>query len=100
MWPIEDAKVTGGRYARGVVRAQSRPTTKPAPLIIRGPGKGSDRFHAELNAQAREIFNQYRNGPYHAAKRAERHGLGTLSCRKSGSALWQGAAWDPETNML
>ena len=59
-------------------------------------------FTPELNAQAREIFNQYRNGPLFTPPSVRTDTvLGTLQLPgNQGSALWQGAAWDPETNML
>ena len=78
--------------------------TKPAPFDHQGvQEKDLIDFTPELNAQAREIFKQYRNGPaVHAAERAHRRRCsGTLQLPgNQGSALWQGAAWDPETNML
>ena len=59
-------------------------------------------FTPELNAEAREIFKQYRNGPLFTPPSVRTDTvLGTLQLPgNQGSALWQGAAWDPETNML
>jgi quinoprotein glucose dehydrogenase len=59
-------------------------------------------FTPELKAQAREIFKQYRSGPLFTppSVRSETN-LGTLQLPgNQGSALWQGAAWDPELSML
>jgi quinoprotein glucose dehydrogenase len=92
------SSVPGERAAR----TQPHPT-KPAPYDHQGvQEKDLIDFTPELNAQAREIFNQYRNGPLFTppSVRTETN-LGTLQLPgNQGSALWQGAAWDPEMNML
>ena len=60
-------------------------------------------FTPELNAEARAMLKDYKIGPlYTPPIVAGTGGLrGTLQIPAAqGAALWQGAAWDPETNML
>jgi quinoprotein glucose dehydrogenase len=59
-------------------------------------------FTPELNAAAREMIKDFKIGPLFTppivGTMAQR---GTLQIPAAqGAALWQGAAWDPETNML
>ena len=103
VWPIEERPVPAGDTP-GEWYAPTQPhPTKPAPFDHQGvQEKDLIDFTPELNAQAKEIFKQYRNGPLFTppSVRSETV-LGTLQLPgNQGSALWQGAAWDPETQML
>jgi quinoprotein glucose dehydrogenase len=60
-------------------------------------------FTPELRAQALEIFKQYETGPIYTPPIIVKPGgpLGTLQIPAAqGAALWQGAAFDPETKLL
>ena len=103
VWPIEERKVPAGDTPGEWYSPTQPHPTKPAPFDHQGvQEKDLIDFTPELNAQAREIFNQYRNGPLFTPPSVRTETvLGTLQLPgNQGSALWQGAAWDPETNML
>ena len=103
VWPIEERKVPGGDTPGEWYSPTQPHPTKPAPFDHQGvQEKDLIDFTPELNAEAREIFNQYRNGPLFTPPSVRTDTvLGTLQLPgNQGSALWQGAAWDPETNML
>lgn len=103
VWPIEERKVPAGDTPGEWYSPTQPHPTKPAPYDHQGvQEKDLIDFTPELNAQAREMFNQYRNGPLFTppSVRTETN-FGTLQLPgNQGSALWQGAAWDPELNML
>ena len=103
VWPIEErAAPAGDTPGEWYSPTQPHPT-RPAPFDQQGvQEKDLIDFTPELNAQAREIFKQYRSGPLFTppSVRSETV-LGTLQLPgNQGSALWQGAAWDPELQML
>ena len=103
VWPIEDRKVPAGETPGEWYSPTQPHPTKPAPFDQQGvQEKDLIDFTPELNAEAREMLKQYRSGPLFtppSVRTAEV--LGTLQLPgNQGSALWQGAAWDPETKML
>src|SRR5687768_10119793 len=103
VWPIEDRKVEAGDTPGEWYSPTQPHPTKPAPFDQQGvQEKDLIDFTPELNAEAREIFKQYRSGPLFTPPSVRTDTvLGTLQLPgNQGSALWQGAAWDPETNML
>ena len=103
VWPIEDRKVPAGDTPGEWYSPTQPHPTKPAPFDHQGvQEKDLIDFTPELNAEAREIFKQYRSGPLFTPPSVRTDTvLGTLQLPgNQGSALWQGAAWDPETNML
>ncbi len=64
VWPIEERKVPGGDTPGEWYSPTQPHPTKPAPFDHQGvQEKDLIDFTPELNAQAREIFKQYRNGP-------------------------------------
>ena len=104
VWPMEDRKVPAGDTP-GEWYAPTQPVpSKPAPFDQQGLAeKDLIDFTPELNAEAREMLKQYRIGPLFTPPtvRGTNGLLGTLQVPgNQGSALWQGASWDPETNML
>jgi quinoprotein glucose dehydrogenase len=78
--------------------------TKPAPYDRQGVSEADlIDFTPELNAEARAMLKEYKIGPLYTPPIVTgTDGLrGTLQIPAAqGAALWQGAAWDPETNML
>jgi quinoprotein glucose dehydrogenase len=78
--------------------------TRPQPYDRQGVQEGDlIDFTPELNAEARQIIKDYKTGPLFTPPIVGgTNGLrGTLQIPASqGAALWQGASWDPETNML
>ena len=104
VWPIEERPVPPGDTP-GEWYSPTQPVpTKPLPYDHQGvQEKDLIDFTPELNAEAREMIKQYRTGPLFTPPtvRGTDGKLGTLQLPgNQGSALWQGAAWDPETNML
>ena len=87
-----------------VVLSDPAVPTKPAPYDRQGVSEADlIDFTPELNAEARAMLKEYKIGPlYTPPIVAGTDGLrGTLQIPAAqGAALWQGAAWDPETNML
>ena len=65
-------------------------------------GKRSDRLHSRAERAGSRNLQDLRNGPLFTPPSVRTDSvLGTLQLPgNQGSALWQGAAWDPETNML
>ena len=103
VWPIEDRKVSAGDTPGEWCSPTQPHPTKPAPFDQQGvQEKDLIDFTPELNAEAREMLRQYRSGPLFtppSVRTAEVFGTLQLPGNQ-GSALWQGAAWDPETHML
>jgi quinoprotein glucose dehydrogenase len=104
VWPIENRKVEAGTVP-GEWYAPTQPhPTKPAPYDRQGVSEADlIDFTPELNAEARAMLKEYKIGPLFTPPIvAGENGLrGTLQIPAAqGAALWQGAAWDPETNML
>src|SRR5262245_24231727 len=104
VWPIEARKVEAGTVP-GEWYAPTQPhPTRPAPYDRQGVSEADlIDFTPELNAEAKEMLKKYKIGPlYTPPIVAGTDGLrGTLQIPAAqGAALWQGAAWDPETNML
>ena len=103
VWPIEERPAPPGDTPGEWYPPTQPHPTKPAPFDHQGvQEKDLIDFTPELNAEAREIMKQYRFGPLFTPPSVRADGvLGTLQVPgNQGSALWQGAAWDPETNML
>jgi quinoprotein glucose dehydrogenase len=103
VWPIEERPVPQGDTPGEWYSPTQPHPTRPAPFDHQGvQEKDLIDFTPELNAEAREIMKQYRSGPLFTPPSVRAEGvLGTLQLPgNQGSALWQGAAWDPETNML
>ena len=106
VWPIEERPVPQS----DVPGERTSPTqpfpTKPAPFDRQGiTADDLIDFTPELQAEALEIFNRYRSGPIYTppSVRDESPGgtLGTLVLPSwVGGANWNGAAYDPETQML
>jgi len=106
VWPIEERAVPQS----DVPGERTSPTqpfpTRPAPFDRQGITVDDlIDFTPELRAEALEIFNRYRSGPIFTppSLRDESPGgtLGTLQLPGwVGGANWNGAAYDPETQML
>ena len=104
VWPVEERSAPAGDTPGEWYPPTQPHPTKPPPFDRQGVQE-SDLidFTPELNAEAREMIKQYRLGPLFTPPtvRGTNGFLGTLQLPgNQGSALWQGAAWDPETNML
>ena len=104
VWPIEERKVPQGDVPGEWYSPTQPHPTRPAPYDRQGVTEQDlIDFTPELNAQAREMLKQYRIGPLFTPPivRGANGLLGTLQVPASqGAALWQGASWDPETQML
>jgi quinoprotein glucose dehydrogenase len=104
VWPIEERPVEKGDVAGEWYSPTQPHPTKPAPYDRQGVTEADlIDFTPELNAEAREMIKQYKIGPLYTPPIVAGTGgkLGTLMIPAAqGSALWQGAAFDPETNML
>ena len=79
--------------------------TKPAPYDRQGVSEADlIDFTPELNAEARAMIKEYKIGPLFTPPIVRRRQRPRAArCRfpaAQGAALWQGAAWDPETKML
>ena len=106
VWPIEERPVSSS----DVPGEQTSPTqpfpTKPAAFDRQGITVDDlIDFTPELRAEAVEIFDKYRSGPIFTppSVRDESPGgtLGTLQLPSYvGGSNWNGAAYDPETQML
>src|SRR5688500_476194 len=104
VWPIEDRKVEADTVP-GEWYAPTQPhPTKPAPYDRQGVSEADlIDFTPELNAEARAMLKDYKIGPLFTPPIVAGEGglRGTLQIPAAqGAALWQGAAWDPETQML
>jgi quinoprotein glucose dehydrogenase len=104
VWPVEERRVEAGTVPGEWYSPTQPHPTKPAPFDRQGVSEQDlIDFTPELNAQAREMIKEYKIGPlYTPPIVAGTNGLrGTLQIPAAqGAALWQGASWDPETNML
>jgi quinoprotein glucose dehydrogenase len=103
VWPIEERPVPSGDTPGEWYSPTQPHPTKPVPFDHQGvQEKDLIDFTPVLNAEAREIFKQYRSGPLFTPPSVRTETvLGTLQLPgNQGSALWQGGAWDPETNMF
>ncbi len=104
VWPIEERKVEAGDVPGEWYSPTQPHPTKPAPYDRQGVSEADlTDFTPELNAEARAMLKEYKIGPlYTPPIVAGTNGLrGTLQIPAAqGSALWQGAAFDPETKML
>jgi quinoprotein glucose dehydrogenase len=105
VWPIEERPVEKGDVPGEWYSPTEPHPTKPAPYDRQGVTEADlIDFTPELNAEAREMIKAYKTGPLFTPPIvAGTNGgkLGTLMIPAAqGSALWQGAAFDPETNML
>lgn len=104
VWPIEERRVEAGNVPGEWYSPTQPHPTKPAPYDRQGVSEQDlIDFTPELNAEARAMLKEYKIGPlYTPPIVAGTNGLrGTLQIPAAqGAALWQGAAWDPETNML
>jgi quinoprotein glucose dehydrogenase len=104
VWPLEERRVEAGTVPGEWYSPTQPHPTKPAPYDRQGiDEKDLIDFTPELNAEARQMLKEYKYGPLFTPPIvAGTNGLrGTLQIPAAqGAALWQGAAWDPETNML
>ena len=105
VWPIEERPVPAGDTPTRMVRADAAAPHQAG--AIRSPGRAGerpDRFHTRAERRRRERWSSSTGSGRSSPRRAfgARHGLlGTLQLPgNQGSALWQGGAWDPETNMF
>ena len=99
VWPIEERPVPQSN----VPGERSSPTqpfpTKPLPFEPNGAFEDQlIDFTPELRAEALEIFRRYRGGPVYTPATV---GAGTIvNPGWGGGGNWNGAAFDPETQML
>jgi quinoprotein glucose dehydrogenase len=104
VWPLEERRVEAGTVPGEWYSPTQPHPTKPAPYDRQGvEEKDLIDFTPELNAEARAMLKEYKYGPLFTPPIVSgTNGLrGTLQIPAAqGAALWQGAAWDPETNML
>jgi quinoprotein glucose dehydrogenase len=103
VWPIEEQKVAPGDTPGEYYSPTQPHPTKPLPYDRQGVSEQDlIDFTPELRAEAQAMLKDYRLGPLFTPPSVAAGGLrGTLQIPgNQGSALWQGAAWDPETNML
>ena len=104
VWPVEERKVEIGDVAGEWYSPTQPHPTKPAPFDRQGVSEQDlIDFTPELNAEARAMIKEYKIGPLWTPPIvAGTNGLrGVLQVPAAqGAALWQGAAFDPETNML
>ena len=104
VWPVEERKVEAGTVPGEWYSPTQPHPTKPAPYDRQGVSEADlIDFTPELNAEARAMLKEYKIGPLFTPPIvAGTDGLrGTLQIPAAqGAALWQGAAWDPETHML
>jgi quinoprotein glucose dehydrogenase len=104
VWPIEERPVEKGTVP-GEWYAPTQPfPTKPVPYDRQGVSEADlIDFTPELNAEAKAMLKDYKIGPLFTPPIVAGEGglRATLQIPAAqGAALWQGAAWDPETNML
>jgi len=99
VWPIEEKPVPHGDTPTEWYSPTQPIPTRPAPFDRQGVSENDlIDFTPELKAEALQIAQRYRMGPLFTPHAV---GKGTLQLPGSqGSALWQGASWDPETDML
>ena len=104
VWPIEERPVEAGNVPGEWYSPTQPHPTKPVPYDRQGISEADlIDFTPELNAEARQMLKEYKIGPLFTPPIvAGTNGLrGTLQIPAAqGAALWQGAAWDPDTNML
>ena len=104
VWPIEERRVEAGTTpGEWYSPTQPHPTRPPAYDRQGVTEQDLIDFTPELNAEARQMLKEYKYGPLFTPPIVSgTNGLrGTLQVPASqGAALWQGAAFDPETNML
>ncbi|MCM3881523.1 MAG: PQQ-binding-like beta-propeller repeat protein [Vicinamibacterales bacterium] len=104
VWPIEERSAAPGDTPGEWYSPTQPHPTKPLPYDRQGAQEQDlIDFTPELRAEALALTKDYRMGPlFTPPSVAVAGGLrGTLQIPgNQGSALWQGAAWDPETNML
>ena len=104
VWPVEERKVEAGTVPGEWYTPTQPHPTKPAPYDRQGVSEADlIDFTPELNAEARAMLKEYKIGPLYTPPIVAGEGgmRATLQIPAAqGAALWQGAAWDPETNML
>ena len=106
VWPIEERPVPPSDVPGEKLSPTQPFPTKPAPFDRQGITEDDlIDFTPELRAEALEIFRQYRSGPLFTPPtvRDESPGgtLGTLQLPSYvGGNNWNGAAYDPDTQML
>ena len=106
VWPIEERPVAASTVP-GEVTSPTQPwPTKPAPYERMGlTDDDLIDFTPELKREAREIVKKYRTGPaFTPPSVIDKSPGGTLGTIQlpgaSGGAQWNGAAFDPETQVL
>jgi quinoprotein glucose dehydrogenase len=104
VWPIEERPVAPGDTPGEWYSPTQPHPTKPLPYDRQGVREEDlIDFTPELKAEAVAMVKEYRLGPLFTPPSIAVPGgnRGTLQIPgNQGSALWQGASWDPETNML
>ena len=106
VWPIEERPVPQSDVPGERLSPTQPFPTRPAAFDLQGITEDDlIDFTPELRAEALEIFRQYRSGPIFTppSVRDESPGgtLGTLQVPSwVAGANWNGAAYDPETQML
>jgi quinoprotein glucose dehydrogenase len=104
VWPIEERRVEAGTVPGEWYSPTQPHPTRPQAYDRQGVTEQDlIDFTPELNAEARQMLKEYKYGPlFTPPVVGGTNGLrGTLQIPASqGAALWQGAAFDPETKML
>jgi quinoprotein glucose dehydrogenase len=103
VWPIEEKPVPKGNTP-GEWYSPTQPVpSKPAPYDRQGLTENDlVDFTPELKAEALELIKPYRYGPLFTppvVATAELRGT-IMVPHAQGAALWEGSAFDPETQML
>ena len=104
VWPVEGRRVEAGKVPGEWYSPTQPHPTKPAPYDRQGISEQDlIDFTPELNAEARAMLKEYKIGPLFTppiVAGADELRATLQIPAAQGAALWQGAAWDPETNML
>jgi quinoprotein glucose dehydrogenase len=104
VWPVEARRVEAGTVPGEWYSPTQPHPTKPAPFDRQGVSEQDlIDFTPELNAEARAMIKEYKIGPLFTPPIVVGEGglRATLQIPAAqGAALWQGASWDPETQML
>jgi quinoprotein glucose dehydrogenase len=103
IWPIVEKPVPAGDTPGEWYSPTQPMPTRPAPYDRQGVSESDlTDFTPELHAEALELIKPYRIGPLFTPPSVATPTMrGTLQLPgNQGSALWQGAAFDPETQML
>ncbi|MBX3705371.1 MAG: PQQ-binding-like beta-propeller repeat protein [Pseudomonadales bacterium] len=103
VWPIEERAVPQGSVPGERLSATQPFPTRPAPFEMQGISADNlIDFTPELRRNALALLKNYTWGPlYTAPSLVDENNRGTLFMPGvGGGANWQGAAFDPETNII